>query len=427
MSDLKSTYEFLTSLSIDNLAKHFTNISELYLKPVRSWKKIISYRKESYNLFLLFVVYYSVIISFIISDYRYVIPVTVLELVLTVIPFSFLYLPFVFFSRRWNKKIQSNRLFRLLFVLKIQFNILLVGFLLLAQWSGIESLYIVIENFIWIILMIFISAFPLLLNLRAIQKVLWIFTNYLFSLIFFIMLFLGFSSVPDLGLLIEKITVQTPTVENLDFEYEYNYSDLLLDDKYYIALFNENGKELFLRNTQFATPKLTLDIMEMSSRNLKEKIGIMDSIKQRSGEGIKPKSISVNSEKISTIRLDSLRVSFNELFYADFNLTDSVKAHARFDSNRKLYNLLNTHLSYYDSIYKTNKAIKKIIETEPLFLVRAKEGGFVAVFELNDQTTINRNAEIKKLRNEFERRETYSTLLQKIYTFPINLIIEKLD
>ena len=334
MNDFKSHTEFLSKLSISDLRKHFSNITVLYLKPIKSWKKIISYRKESYDFFILFVLYYSVIVFFLISNSKYVIPITILELLLTIIPFSFLYLPFVFFRKKWNIKIKSNRLFRLLFVLKIQFNIVLIGVLLLAKWTEMESLYIIIENYIWLILLAFISVLPLLLQLKITQKILWIFTNYVFSLFFFLLLFLIFFKIPDIDLLVEKITLKTPTVENLNFSYEYNFSDIRLDDKFYIALFEANSGKFFLRNTQFGTTELVLEIMKLDSKNLKNKIRILDSLKQLSENEIEFDSFEFTNKKINKTYLDSLRLEFNEVFYGDLKLTDSLISNTQFNSNK---------------------------------------------------------------------------------------------
>lgn len=423
MIDFKSLSEFLSKLSINELGKHFNNISELYTNPIKSWKRIISYRKESYDLFLLFVVYYSIIVSFIISNTKYIIPITILELVLTIIPFSFLYPPFLFFRKKWNKKIKSNRLFRLLFVLKIQFNILPFGLIILAKWTGIESLYIIIENLLWLILLIFISAFPLLLNLKIIQKTLWICTNYVFSLIFFLLLVLFSEKNSDFELLGEKIATQTPNTENLKFNNEYNFSDIEIDSKYYIALFDVNNKKVVFRNTQFGTINLVYDIMQLNSRNLKNKVRILDSLKRLPDNNIEIDSFSFHNEKINKIFLDSLRLKFDKLFYADLILTDSLKANALFNSNKKFYKLINSHLTYYDSIYTSEKAIKKIINTKPEFIVETDENGYAVIFEYKDPIILKRKVEINKMRTEFERRENYSTFFQKIYTYPIVLFI----
>lgn len=424
MNDFKSLTEFLSKLSISDLGKHFTTISELYTKPIKSWKKIISYRKESYDFFLLFVIYYSVIVFFLISNSKFVIPITILEIVLTLIPFSFLYIPFAFFRKKWNKKIKSNRLFRLLFVLKIQFNILLVGVILLAKWTEMESLYIIIENYIWLILLIFISVFPLLLNLKITQKILWIFTNYVFSQIFFLLLFFIFFKIPDIDLLGKKITLKTPTIENLNFNYDYHLSDLRLNDKYFLVIFNAEKKEVFLSNTQFGTSRLVLDIMEMNLRNLKNKIRIIDSLKQLPENEIELDSFELKNEKISKIQLDSLRLEFNKIFYADIKLSDSLTTNAVFKSNKIYYKLINKHLKHYDSIHKSEKLIQTIIKTEPEFLVETENSGYVGIFKYNDQSIIERKIQIQKLREKFESREKYSTFFQSIYTFPADFIID---
>jgi hypothetical protein len=424
MNDFKSLTEFLSKLSISDLGKHFTTISELYTKPIKSWKKVISCRKESYDFFLLFVIYYSVIVFFLISNSKFVIPMTILEIVLILIPFSFLYIPFAFFRKKWNKKIKSNRLFRLLFVLKIQFNILLLGVILLAKWTEMESLHIIIQNYIVLICLIFISVFPLLLNLKITQKILWVFTNYVFSLIFILILFFVFFKIPDIDLLGKKITLKTPTIENSHFNYDYNFSDLRLDDEYFIVILNVEKKEVFLNNTQFGTLRLVVDIMKMDMRNRKNKIRIIDSLKQLPENEIVLESFELKNEKISKIHLDSLRIEFNKIFYADIQLSDSLATNAKFKSNKTYYKLINKHLKYYDSIHKSEKLIQIIIKTEAEFLVETENSGYVGIFKYNDQSIVERKIQIQNLREKFESREKYSTFFQSIYTFPVDFIID---
>ncbi len=427
MIDFKSLTEFLSKISISDLGKHFTTISELYTKPLKSWRKIISYRKESYDFFLLFVLYYSIIVYFIISNSKYVIPITVLEVVLTLIPFSFLYFPFVFFRKKWNKRIKSNRLFRLLFVLKIQFNIILIAFLLLAKWTGMESIYVIIENYIILILFVFISVFPLLLKLKLAKKLLWIFTNYVFSLVFFVALFLFFKNIPDIKLLQEKITLKTPNSEHFEFYSNYNFSDLKLSNDYYIILLNSDKEITNSINTQFATTNLLLELMKLDKKNLDNKMQILDSIKQLPVNELKEEYIKLNPLKYSKVRLDSLKLNFNESFYNDLELTDSLTSKSNFKSNREFYKLLNEQLIYFDSIYKYGEPILKIAESEPKYFINTEDETYISIFELKDENLNNRKEQIQILREKIDNREKYSTLFQNIYFYPIEFIFELLD
>ena len=66
----------------------------------------------------------------------------------------------------------------------------LIGVALLIKWTDIEILYIIIENYIWLIFILFVLILPLLLKLSIVQKIIWIISNYIFSLLYFLGIYL---------------------------------------------------------------------------------------------------------------------------------------------------------------------------------------------------------------------------------------------
>lgn len=354
-------------------------------------------------------------------------PITILELVLTLIPFSFLYMPFIFFRKKWNKRIKSNRLFRLLFVIKVQFGIVLIGGLLLSKWTGAESIYIFIENFIWLIFIIFISALPFLLKLRLYQKIIWTFTNYVFSLLFFLLIGLVLYLVPDLELITDKTTLKTPNYEHLMFEFDYEYSDLRLDTQYFIALMHDIENKAYLRNTQFATIPLTLELMEVDTANLNGAIRYKDSLENLSDTQLENDLSNYKQLKIETEYLDSLRLDFNQSFFGDKNLTDSLSQYAKFESNKSFYKLINMQLSHFDSIYKDDGIVVELFKTKPEFVLNSNENVIVGLFKFEDDVLAERKNKIELFREKLKKREKYSSFFQNVYVFPVEFIFDQLD
>src|SRR5690606_4446946 len=88
--------------------------------------------------------------------------------------------------------------------------------------------------------------------------------------LFFYLLVLSASNVTDSDLLLNKIALQTPTLEYDDFHLKYNYSDIIINDKYFINIITIKNNQAYLRNSQFAKSSLVLKLMEIDSADLKK-------------------------------------------------------------------------------------------------------------------------------------------------------------
>ncbi|WP_417354423.1 hypothetical protein [Flavobacterium sp.] len=417
MNELKSLLEILSKISVKDFGQHLTNIVDLYKKPISSYKKVISYRKKSYDYFLLFVIYYSIVVYFMIEDTKFVIPLTFLELLLTLIPFSVLIFPFLFFRKLWNKKIKSNRLFRLLFIIKIQFNLILLIIVLIARWAMIDSLYVILHNYLMLIFIAIILIPPMILQISLIKKIIWIITNYIFSLLYFIIaLFL--MNLPDVEKLALKANLDSPVLEYLKFRLDYEDSDILSQAQYYTVIFQlKNNTCLTVRNTQFSTYELAIDLREIHLIDLKNKLKLVnDSLDKDSNIDYKRTIVPVST-------MDSIREVFNDKFYHDLKITNSLSKITNFSSNRELYKIKNEFLRYYDSIYTSRAYVDKVIKGEVEFSVLSDENHYIVIYKINEPYLIKLQEQIAVKHKYLLRREEYSFLLMTIYTYPLDLIL----
>jgi len=420
MNEIKLFFDFLSKLTLKDLDFHFTNIVNLYINPVSAWRKLIlnADSGKTYNLFLLVVIYYSVVIFFLLDNSKFVIPVTILELFLTLIPFSFLIFPFIFFRNRWSKNLKSENLFKLLFVLKIQLGIPLIAFVLLVKWTKMESIYILIDNYTVLILACLVVIPPMILKISLFKKIIWVFTNYIFQMLFMYLLVLIASNISDSDLLTNKIILETPTLEYSDFHSKYNYSDIYIDDKYFLEIITVKKNQAYLRNTQFAQSSLILKLMKFDNDDLKKFVKHLEVLKKQNIE-------NTNSDYRKTVinigNMDTLRYRFNNLFYQDLKFTDTLKA--KFKSNSEIFQLHNTLLKFYDSIYKSNQFVNKIT-TKSEFSILSNQNNYIVIYKMNEPKATHLKNKILALRNKLVEREKYARFLFNIYIKPVELASE---
>ena len=176
--------KLILTVSPENVAKHFRNFLELYVKPFKVYKKAISIRRNSLNYTILNVYYYGIFFFFIVGSALTVLKAIGLELILTLIPFLIFIIPFLVVKKIVTLKIKSNRLFRLLLLVKIQLVPIFIILLLSARTIDNRLLYIAIENLIYVIWIAWMIIPPIVIAKLAKHKLFWILTNYLFFLLF---------------------------------------------------------------------------------------------------------------------------------------------------------------------------------------------------------------------------------------------------
>ena len=430
MNDLKSLIEFITKFSIKDSGLHLTNIANLYAKPFCSYKKIINYRQDSYQFFILFIFYYSILIYFVVDNIRLVIPLTVLELILTIIPFLFLLPPFLFFRNKWQKKINSNRLFRLIFIIKIQYSVILFLLILSYNFLKIEGLFILIDNFLIVVVLAMFITFPFVLKISVLKKIVWAFTNYLCFLLFFLTVGLVTYMIPknESENLLEKLIIPSPTVEYMLFEDKYNYSDYKIRDDYFIIITHLEGDKLLLRNTQYATKKLVSLLIDESIKDNNAKIKLLKSLKIEAATESQLVKSGYKKRVLQLAIMDSMKVEFNKYFLNDLNTIDTLIKNSKFKSNKNLFTLYNKRLKYYDSLYTKSNSIDQVLVLHPVIVVKADSNSFIFLYKYKgDSTNTELKKEIERIESDFEEREYYDSFLSKCILYPLDFLIDKFE
>lgn len=428
MNEFKSLIEFITKFSIKDIGLHLINIANLYARPLHTYKKIINNRHNSYDFFILFILYYSVLVYFIVDNIKLVIPLTVLELILTAIPFVFLLPPFLFFRNKWQKKVKSNRLFRLIFIIKIQYSMIIILLILAYNFFQIEGLFILIENFVVIVVMAMFLTFPFILKLTILRKTIWAFTNYICFLLFFLSVGIIIYFIPnnEFEKLSEKLNFPSPNTEYLSFKEKYTYSDYNISDDYFMLITQLKGENLLLRNTQFATKKLVKLLVDESIKDNDAKLKIFTTLKIKEATENQLVKSGYKKRILHLRSIDSMKIVFNNYFSKDLTLTDTLIKNAKFKSNKSLFNLYNKRLKYYDSLYTKSNSIDQILLSHPYIVVKADSNSFIFLYKYKENNiNIELKKQIEKIEDDFDDREYYSSLFSKYIFYPIDFIMDK--
>ena len=419
MTEIKTLLNFLSKLTIKDIGIHLSNVALLYASPRTSYRKLVKNEYESYRFFILFILYYAFLAYFLVENPKYIIPLTLLEVVLTLFPFSFLIIPFIIFRKKYAPRVKYNGLFRLTFVVKLQFGVFLILAILLARWTRMESIYIFIENYTILLFVPLICALPYALNIKISIKFLWIFLNYLFSLLYLMIFGFIVSSIPDSEFLYEKIAINSPDSNYTIFQINYNLSDLYLSDRF-IAFSDNKG---YFIDSQFPSNPAVGEILRVSKLDLEYRKRKVDSLLDKNTK-YWPSGLSEHPFLLSKTKMDSIKLNFNEMFYEDIRLVDSLRKSEPFTSNKMIYNKIFKLLKYHDSIHKSNKFKQQILNQTSDIIIRCNPPGYVLLYPLEDQTHKNLSGEITKLRASFEKRSEQSSFIAKLYLFPILKVFE---
>ena len=419
MTELKTLIDFLGKLTIKDIGIHLSNIALLYSNPIKTYRKLVKNEYDSYHFFILFILYYAFLVFFIIDDSKWIIPITILEIILTLLPYSFLIIPFLIFRKKYCPNIKCSGLFRLLFVVKIQFGVILILLLLLAKWTGMESVYILVDNFPIIILGTLLLALPLALKIKIKVKILWIFVNYIFSLLYCSLIGFLLLKIPDNYKLFQKIVINSPTMNYNIFQEQYHLSDIYLSNDF-IVLASKKGyfsESIFPSNPAL---KEIVKTAKLNSNYLNHKI---DSLTKRK-EKYWPSNLTEDKYLLSNKKIDSIKQDFNIQFYADLKYVDSLRKHEQFDSNRNFYLKIFKLLRYHDSLHKSDNFITKIITQKIDLTLLNEKKDYTLLYSLPSNVHPKLEKEIKAIREQFDKRLEYSYILANIYSYPIRIFYE---
>lgn len=398
-------------------------MADLFIKPIKSWKRILSPRKTSIDYFIIYVLFYGTFCYIITWDFQQVITNVFITLLITFIPFLFFLIPFIIFSRLWKKSLKTNRLYRLFFIFNIQMIPLIHFPNLLAQWADVELPYLFSSNSTVIFDLLTIMVVPLVLKLKVRQKFIWILCNYIFACFYLISFNKILTVSDDLRTIVEKANYYTPKDEYMNMMGKYKKSDLYLDKNLiYVSFLEKNGRfklvgiqycTLFTSDYIIKKVNDRLNIIRLSDIESLH-INILNSrgfsIYNEIYRQFKKDSLSIKFpfkpfSKVEINKMDSLRVSFNELFYSDLKLMDSLRNKAKYKSNREYANYVYNYLNQYNMITKNISSVKHIIKSSKVVNILEFENSYnLFTYYLDDkfikydlQGIINRNIRYGKM------------------------------
>lgn len=251
------------------------------------------------------------------------------------------------------------------------------------------------------------------------------------------LLTLFFKELPDLEYVLDKMDFYTPKKEFLNFEKKYKDSDLYLSDIHFVTYHKKKGDK-FIITSQFCTLYMLEKLSEHDKKmnnNTKTKINKLlyeNDNSEAEIEEFKVNSfdkadiifkIKLNKNDLFTRKtLDSLRESFNKKFYYDLKLTDSLMKKATFKENRELFKLFHRNLSLYDSIYTSEKSIKKFIKN-PLEKIDIDDESTLVIYDINSNKEnlllLKDRKELKMKYNNILKNFKKYSFFQKYFYYPI--------
>lgn len=425
---MKEILDFLKIFSSDQIkysGKHFRNVANLYTKPLTNWKRILrGHDENSFNLFFLVVLYYSLFLFLLLEDYRLIIKCLLVDILLTIIPYLFLLVPLFVFKKIVKHKIKAAKLFRLVFVLKVQLNSILMILLYASKWSGIEWMYSVAENFLLLILLAIISVPIIITSLSKWKKVILITGSFSMIQIYSIIFYLLFMKSIGAEKLQERFTIFTPNSEFLQFNENYQNSEMMIDEEFYIVHYEFVNSRLEYKNTQFAVRSIINNVRLVQLYKEKAFIKKIDYIKNNLGYSINSNWEKPDKSIFQLKKIDSIRNDFTKVFYNDKKKADSLKDIVAFSSNKTIFKLRSSLLKTYDSIYTDVEAIQSYINKEPYYSIKLSDKDFAVIYPLDMPSIKHKQKEILVWTKNFQDKLEVSTYMVRAIFFPAAKFLE---
>lgn len=443
MVDLNFLANIFDKNTINKIGEYIILFIELYTKPLKSWRKIISQRKNSLEYFILSIIFYGVLCYFICWDFRKTIINVFLTLILTLIPFLLLLIPFLIFIKLEKKRIKANRLYRLLVVFEIQ----LLPFVhlpnLIADWGGIEFPYLISSNFFAIHGLLYVFVLPSIIKVKVWKKMCWFTCNYILVLIYGYTFYKIYNTSSDLTTILEKANYYTPRDEFGKIWANYKKTDWYLDkDVFYIFVTKDNSGLVKINNVQFCTTFTSEYIVQTIEEKLNRlplgyiKSIIPDIFSNNDGFEICNRLTDyfeyINSSQSFKLigkkelnHLDSLQTEFNKTFYHDIKFMDSIQNNAIYKSNRSYARNVYNYITQFDRIVKDEKYLKKLIEsTTPYYKIKIDNSQYILAYIIDKDVLKYPRKEIENQNIKLhERYNNHYNIISKIVFYPIDKLI----
>lgn len=412
--------DIISKLNPRQLGAHLKTYANLYLKPIKSWKKAFSQRKEGYDFIILHLIYYTLLVILILQDIYLSIQIVILELIVTLIPILIFIIPFKLCTHLFRIRKTWIKLFWTFLVIKFQFIPPIVFLIIIYKWSNFEPLWIIVENIIMLIWLAFILVIPLIISLKPLQRFTWIVLNYVSFLIAFSAIVLTIEKSDEGEELLQKISIDTPDNEYTGVTLQ---SSLISDDKY-LAVLTDSVSNYYIMRVQFVTPELELEILKNDrNQDIKQWI-ISDSILSTIDSNYvqEPSKYKIDTDvlQINLATLDSLRNDYNKYFYKDLKMFKAYAESSQYKSNKEYFKLYYEYLSYYERLFTEFKTIEEIINTQKIERTLSLDSTKILVLYQLDSTFIfPRKAELNNLVLKLENRSLKTNFIGKILFFPI--------
>lgn len=427
----------LSKLTLKELGTHLGNYADLYANPIKVWKKIISNRNEGYNLLILHLIYYSVFIFFIVKEITLAIPVTILEAAITVVPLMLFLIPFIFFVKSFKKQYKWKKLFHLYLIIKLQFIPIFILLHLLVEYLKIENLYLITDNFIWLIWLAFIVVFPIIIKLNIWKKMIWIISNYIFFLLGFSLIAFCFDKVDRSGKIFEKLSIDSPNTEYLNFEVKGLYSHLLfIDTLYFVQVKAKNDTNLQVYKTQFVSFELRESFLQSKINKLNSEIKLIDSLtilhnkKFNDTIPVHKKNTSPlnSSERELTISyLDTLKQELGKKFNLLLIESKKMKDSAKFESNRQYFLALTNYLEAYQNSYIDKVEISRIVNSSVVDgTIKFDKENWGVMFKVDSNYYDATKSNLLKIESTFAKRSKRAAFISNILFYPEEFVLDKL-
>lgn len=423
---------FLSKLSPKEFGNHLREYTELYLNPIKSWKKAYSQRKTGFDFTVLHIIYYTILVLIILKDFYLTIQITLLEVLVTLIPLTIFFFPFLICKRLFKIHKKWTKVFRVYLIIKFQFIPIFVLLILITKWSEFETFYILIENGIWLVWIGFIIVVPLINNISLLKKFFWIALNYIFLLLGFFLIGYSLYKLEPNDKFYSKVRFNTPNQEYRYNELKSSLSLYRIYDKGYIAKLEIiDDKSLIIKNVQFATIDLAL-IIEQNSRNqIIDKQMLLDSI-LTSRDSTYISNISNHKKDIvidlNDKVLDSIRKNTDKYFYEDLKLYKKALDSSKFESNKNYFNLYYQYLKHYDSLFVNIEIPQKIISEmtpQSTLLINNKE--IIAYYKLSNIFIFDRKDKLIEFKEKLDNRELKSNFLMNLLFYPLEKVLDLTD
>lgn len=396
MSELLNIF---SKSSINTIRSYFEKILVLYVRPRWVWKSILTKNANPLNDFIFYLLFYGLIIYIFTPNVILVVKLVGLQLIGKLQPLLIFLIPFLFFNFIWKQKINLQQIFILLFIFWLQIMPFIFIPIAIADFCEIESPYIIAHNAFSILDIMMIVIVPLTLNISILKKIIWIFTNYLFINIFFLINPLIHEFYPDLGIMRAKLEMNAPQKEFLSYEYVYKDSDKYLVANYLTVLLKKDSTVINV-STQYTTVFLVDKMLEHKVKVKNRAQFKLDDLIYRGDSSKvvlkdikykKDKSVNANlwikldpDEFIKVKTLDSLRNTYNDIFYPDLKLMDSLKGSSKYKGNKKLFTMFFNYLELFDKIYTDDKFLKSVVfRLKPVEQMSIDDGRFLLVYDIH--------------------------------------------